>query len=128
MRLNRIEQQISEKIDACLLEICKDAISVILQEMKETVIDHIRDEITGFIDEFITQEGWTSELCAIPQFTPSKVYRTVSEALKFANSWASFMVRRTLKHTEFEDEDTLSDWDSQSDESEVVDSESEEEV
>ena len=86
LRPNGLEQQISEKIDACLLGICKDAISVILQERKETVIDHIRDEITGFVDEAITQEGWTSELCAIPQFTPSKVNRTVSEALKFADS------------------------------------------
>lgn len=127
-RLNGLEQQISEKLDACLLAICKDAISVTLQERKETVIDHIRDEITGVIDEFITQEGWTNELCAIPQFTPSKVYRTVSETLEFADSWASIVVRRTLKDTEYEDEDTLSDWNSESDDSEVTDSKSEEKV
>jgi hypothetical protein len=56
------------------------------------------------------------------------VYRTVSEALEFADSWASLIMRRSLKHTEYEDEDTPSDWNSESDDSEVTDSKSEEEV
>ena len=56
------------------------------------------------------------------------MYRTVSEALDFADSWASLVVRRTLEKAEYVDEDTPSDWDSESDDSEVADSESDEEV
>jgi hypothetical protein len=42
------------------------------------------------------------------------VYRTISGVLDFADSWASFLARRVLEQTEFLDEDSQSDWDSDS--------------
>jgi hypothetical protein len=41
--------------------------------------------------------------------TPSNLYRTISEALNFSDSWASLVVKRVLEQPEYSNKDTPSD-------------------